>query len=89
MSTRSQGEKAVYCQAQEITDPEQRRQFLDQACGADKALRKQVEKLLALSQSAGDFMKECAPALGAAPGDADQVLSAAESALEPEVTETN
>ncbi len=63
MSTRVPREKAVFVEALEIADPEQRRQFLDQACGADKALREQVEKLLALSQSAGDFFKECAPAL--------------------------
>ena len=64
MSTSVPREKAVFCQAVEITDPEQRRQFLDQACGADKALREQVERLLALSQSAGDFFKECAPRPG-------------------------
>ena len=81
-------EKAVFCEALEITDPEQRRQFLDQACGADKALRERVERLLALSQSSGDFFKDCAPALEAAAADADQVLSAAESALEPEIPET-
>ena len=43
MSTSVPREKAVFCQAVEITDPEERRQFLDQACGADKALREQVE----------------------------------------------
>jgi serine/threonine protein kinase len=75
MSTRVPREKAVFCEALEITDPGQRRQFLDQACGADKALREQVEKLLALSQSAGDFFKECAPALEPAVADAAQVLS--------------
>jgi hypothetical protein len=48
-------EKAVFCEALEITDPEQRRQFLDQACGADKALRE--ERLLALSQSAGETFR--------------------------------
>jgi serine/threonine protein kinase len=88
MSTGVPREKAVFCEAVEITDPEQRRQFLDQACGADKALREQVEKLLALSQSAGDFFKGCAPALAAAPADADHALSAAESALEAEAPET-
>jgi hypothetical protein len=84
MSTQSQREKAVYCQALEITGPEQRRQFLDQACGADKALREQVDKLLGLTQSAGDFFTECRPALEAAAADADpaQILLAAESALE-------
>jgi hypothetical protein len=88
MSTRIPREKAVFCQALEIADPEQRRQFLDRACGTDQALREQVEKLLALSQSAGDFFKECAPALESEPADADQVLVAAESALEPEIPET-
>jgi len=82
MSTRVPREKAVFVEALEIADPERRSRFLDQACGADHALRQQVEKLLALSQSAGDFFKECAPALEPAAADAAQVLSAAESALE-------
>ena len=71
MSTRVPREKAVFCQALEITDPEQRRQFLNQACGADEALRQQVERLLGLSQSAGDFFSECHSALEAAAADAD------------------
>jgi serine/threonine protein kinase len=88
MSTRISREKAVFVEALEVADPEQRSQFLDQACGADQALRQQVEKLLALSQSAGEFFKDCAPALEPAAADAAQVLSAAESALEPEIPET-
>ena len=44
---------------------------------------------MALSKSSGDFFKECAPALKAAPADADQVLSAAESALEAETPEAS
>src|SRR6187200_915663 len=79
-------EKAVFCEALEITDPAQRRQFLDQACGADKALREGVERLLALSQSAGDFFSECRPALEAAAADADSARVPLEikSALEAE-----
>jgi serine/threonine protein kinase/tetratricopeptide (TPR) repeat protein len=88
MSTRIPREKAVFVEALEIADPEQRSQFLDQACGADHALRQQVEKLLALSQSAGDFFKDCAPALEPAAADAGQILSAAESAVEPEILDT-
>jgi hypothetical protein len=88
MRSRVPREKAVFVEALEIADPEQRRQFLDQACGADQALREQVEKLLALSPSAGEFFKDCAPALEPAPADAAQVLAAAESALEPELPET-
>src|SRR5208337_314583 len=88
MSTRVLREKAVFVEALEIADPEERRQFLDQACGADHALREQVEKLLAFSQSAGVFFKDCAPALEPEAADAAVVLSAAESALEPEIPET-
>jgi len=88
MSTQVPHEKAVFCQALGITDPEQRRQFLDQACGTDKALREQIERLLALSQSAGDFFKDCVPALELVTADAAQVLSAAESAVAPEIPET-
>src|SRR4029453_2305753 len=88
MSTSVAREKAVFCEAVEITDLEQRRQFLDQAWGADEAFRAQVEGLLALSQGSGDFFKECAPALEAQPSDADQVLSAGEAALGAEPPET-
>src|SRR5271165_3843575 len=88
MSARIPREKAVFVEALEIANPEQRSQFLDQACGTNEVLRQQVEKLLALSQSAGDFFKDCAPALEPAAADAAQVLSAGESALEPEIPET-
>ena len=89
MSNRVPREKAVFVEALEITDEAQRRQFLDQACGADKALREQVERLLALSPRAGNFFEECASALQPAPEDADRVLSAADSALlESELPET-
>lgn len=88
MSTRVPPEKAVFCEALEITAPEQRRQFLDRACGADKELRAAVDKLLALSPRAGDFFKNCAPALEPAAADAAQVLAAAESVGEPEIPET-
>src|SRR5208283_4980980 len=88
MITRVPREKAVFVEALEIADPEQRRQFLEKACGADQALREEVEKLLAFSQSAGDFFQGCAPALEPEAADAAQVLSAAELALEPEIPET-
>ncbi len=90
MSTRIPREKAVFCEALEIADPEQRRQFLDQACGADKALREQVERLLGLSQSAGNFFRECHPALEAAAAEADpaQIPLAAASAIEADPHES-
>jgi serine/threonine protein kinase len=88
MSARVPRAKAVFCQALELTDPERRRQFLHQACGADATLRGRVESLLALSDHAGDFFRECAPALKAAAGDAEQVLAAAEVALDFEPLES-
>ncbi len=88
MSTQNPREKAVFVEALEVTDPEQRRRFLDQACGADKTLRDQIERLLGLSQSAGDFFKECGPALEPKTDDASQILSAVELALAPELPET-
>lgn len=63
-------------------------QFLDRVCGADRARRDQVEGLLALSQDAGDFFKECAPALEPEASDGAQMLAAAESALEEEIPGT-
>src|SRR6185436_13042611 len=80
-------EKALFCEASEIKDPAYRRQFLDQACGADKVLREQVERLLASSQSAGDFFDDCRPALEPVAGDAKVIASAAESTLESDLPE--
>ena len=62
-------EKALFCEALEIADPEQRSLFLAQACGADNALREQVEALLALS--ADDFFGDCGRALEQAAADVD------------------
>jgi hypothetical protein len=39
MSSSVPREQDVFCQAVEIAEPERRRQFLDQACGTDEALR--------------------------------------------------
>src|SRR4030095_2827235 len=89
MNTSVPREKTVFCQAVEITDPEQRRQFLDQACGADKLLRERVEGLLEISKTAGDFFEKCAPAFNAGPTDADQNLSTDEWVFEPETPETS
>ena len=88
MSTRESREKAVFCQALEISDPTQRWQFLEQACGVDPALRDQVEKLLALSQVAGDFFRECAPALEPEPADTAHALSSDELTMLPELPES-
>src|SRR4030095_8131800 len=64
-------EKALFCEALEIADPEQRRLFLAQACGADNALRARVEALLALSETTDDFFGDCGRALEQTAADVD------------------
>jgi tetratricopeptide (TPR) repeat protein len=44
--------------------PQERAAFLDEACGADTALRQEVEALLARTGAAGDFLETPACALG-------------------------
>jgi len=63
MSTSSQREKAVFCEALEISDPDQRRQFLDRACGGDGELRQTVEELLAAQEAAERFFTESTDSL--------------------------
>ena len=90
MSAQVPREKAVFCEAVEITDSRKRREFLDEACGADKELRQRVEGLLALSQTAGDFFDDCTPALEEAAAEVGPAgLASAEAALEPELEKTN
>ena len=86
MDPGSQREQSLFEAALDFADPAQRRAFLDQACGEDKALRQRIEQLLALSNSADAFFTECAPALEQAAADVDpaQIPAAAQSALEPE-----
>jgi serine/threonine protein kinase len=79
----------VFCQAVEITDPKERSQFLDQACGADKVLRERVEGLLAISKTSGDFFEKCGLALNVAGTDADQTPSGGEWNFEPPTPETS
>ncbi len=48
--------KAVFDRAHEITVPEERRAFLDEACGDRAELRQQVEALLRAYDDAGSFL---------------------------------
>jgi hypothetical protein len=56
MSSSVSREKAVFCRAVEITDPEERRHFLDQECGADKLLRERIEELLGTLENVRRFL---------------------------------
>lgn len=50
-------ERSIFLAALEKTDPDQRRQYLDEACGNDEALREQVEQLLTAHQDADSFLE--------------------------------
>jgi serine/threonine protein kinase len=54
--------KAIFDHAHEITDFQQRRTYLDQACDGNAELRQQVEALLAAYEQAGRFLQQPAAA---------------------------
>jgi serine/threonine protein kinase/Flp pilus assembly protein TadD len=60
--------------------PEERAAFLDEACGGDESLRKQVEALLAAHEEAGSFIESPAMEIEARGVAADQGNKAAELA---------
>ena len=51
-------EKTVFYAAMEVTDPEQRRLFLDEACVGDAELRAAVEELLSTQAEAEQLFTE-------------------------------
>jgi hypothetical protein len=50
-------ERDIFLAALDITDPAARRNYLDQACGGNAALRASVETLFASHDGAGSFLK--------------------------------
>src|SRR5262245_49494705 len=48
----------IFLRAAEIGSPDQRRAFLEAECGADGALREQVDSLIAASGRVGEFLNE-------------------------------
>jgi hypothetical protein len=61
--SRHQPEEMVFYDALQLTDPVQRKAFLDQTCAGDSCLRAKVEKLLAIHAAAEQFFAESEPAL--------------------------
>ena len=57
----------VFLRVVEIPRAPDRLKYLDEACGADAALRAQVESLLAASERAGGFLESPAPGLESVP----------------------
>lgn len=53
----------IFLNALEISTPEGRRAFIEQACGSEAELRAQVDSLIAASQKAGSFLESPAPAI--------------------------
>ena len=63
-------EEDIFAAAIEIADGVERRAYLDEACGTDRRLRASVEELLALHDTAGDFLET--PVLGGDDEDDDE-----------------
>src|SRR5690242_7228849 len=63
METKIPSVETLLCEALELPSAEQRKAYLDKACGGDQALRREVETLLSAHDRAGDFLN---PATAAA-----------------------
>src|ERR1041385_4171141 len=62
--------REIFNEAVEILDAKQRAEYLASACGADAALREQVEALIQSHEAAGGFLREAKEApLGSATAD--------------------
>jgi len=59
--------QTLFNEALEREDPAERARFLDDACGADAALRERVEKLLSAHREAGGFFSQPSKAPSSAP----------------------
>lgn len=58
MADQPKSVESILCTAVEINSPDQRATYLDEACGDDKDLRAEVEKLLRAHSRAGSFLGE-------------------------------
>jgi serine/threonine protein kinase len=65
MHTWNSEANAIFLNASEIQDPDQRRDFVDQACQDNLQLRECVETLLSASAKAGSFLEGPVPAADA------------------------
>src|SRR5215467_6612464 len=64
MNNASRDEKAIFAAARELTEPAQRRAFLDQACASDPSMRRRLEEMLASQTQAEQFFAEGEMGLG-------------------------
>src|SRR5690349_5983387 len=63
------GEQTIFAEAATRLSPDERAQFLAEACGDDLELRARVELLLAAHDRAGGFLESPPPGVTRAPGD--------------------
>src|SRR2546423_11353120 len=57
-------ERDIFIAALQLEDPAQRQVYLDEACAGRPELRRQVEELLRLQESAGSFLEGAAAESG-------------------------
>src|SRR5262245_28071532 len=57
MTTWNPRANELFLQALELRSANERKKFLDEACGTDAALRAEVDALLTASAQAGDFLE--------------------------------
>src|SRR5262245_6940130 len=57
MRTQPISVEALFSAALEISSPNEREEYLDQACSGDPPLRQRVEALLKANQEAGSFLQ--------------------------------
>ena len=53
--------KDILGEALKLSDPDERRAWLERACAGDEALRREVESLLTAFEQAGDFFDRAVP----------------------------
>src|SRR5882757_7114591 len=82
MSVPISREKAVFDVALEVTDPAQRKMFLDKACADDAELRAAVEELLATQGDADQFFAESASSLTTLASELESAVAQAEERRE-------
>jgi serine/threonine protein kinase/tetratricopeptide (TPR) repeat protein len=89
MTAPAERSKSVFLQAVEMASAEERRAFLDAACGEDAALRQEVEELLRHHEELGVFLEAPAAApLGTSAFEPEQNPAARGGTHAPEATGT-
>lgn len=61
MSTDFERKQSLFEAARQLTDPAQRRAFLEAGCGGDLVLLAKMEKLLKADEQVEEFFADCIP----------------------------